>query len=282
MPDERIAIGRWIVAIISFFVILILLFSAVVTIPAGHVGVYDLFGVVDDSEYSPGLHLKNPLARVTTMSVKTQEYTMSWVSNEGAKTGIDVISALTKEGLSVDLDITILYRLNSVKASNVYKEIGTDYISVIVRPQIRTVIREVVAQYEAKQIYSQDRTVISQQIYDQLEPELSLRGIILERVLLRHVQLPTELTNAIEDKLKAEQMIEKKRFEVQTEIEEANRKIVEAEGIANATRIIKESLRASPEYLTYLWLQKLENHNSVVYVMDGEVGLPIFKNIDQQ
>ena len=268
-------------AFFAVIVLVVVLFLSIVTIPAGHVGVYNLFGVVDDTEWQPGLHFKNPLASVDEMSVKTQEYTMTFTKGEGAKQGSDVISSLTKEGLSVDLDMTILYRLNPTYASDVYQTIGKDYVGVIVRPQIRTVIREVVAKYEAKQLYSEDRQAVALEIAQELEPELLSRGIILERVLIRHIQLPAQLTTSIEDKLVAEQNAEKYVFVLQQEEREAERKIIEAQGIKNSTMIVQEGLASSPEYLTYLWLQKLENHESVVYVMEGNMGLPIFKNIDE-
>jgi len=267
-------------AVVVIATIFIIVFSCIITVQAGHVGVYNLFGVVDDTELQPGLHFKNPLASVTKMSVKTQEYTMSYAQGEGAKYGSDVISALTKEGLSVDLDMTVLYKLNPSQASEIYQTIGENYVSVIVRPQIRTIIREVVAEYEAKQLYSQDRQAVAQEITTRLEPELISRGIILERVLLRHIQLPTQLTDSIEEKLVAEQDAERYVFLLQQEQREAERKIIEAQGIKNSTMIVQEGLAKAPEYLTYLWLQKLENHESVVYVIEGDTGLPIFKEID--
>jgi len=273
-------IKKWIFGIILIIILILVVPRLFAIVPAGHVGIHDLFGQVETAERKPGLHFKNPLAEIVSMSVKTQEYTMSTVIGEGAKRGSDVIVALTKEGLSVSLDMTVLYRLKPDWASDVYKTIGTDYINIIVRPQIRTVIREIVAKYEAKQIYSEEREAIAQEIFDNLRPELIKRGIILERVLLRHVQLPAELTRAIEAKLTAEQEIEKKRFEVQREQEEAFRKIVEAEGIANATKVIQKSLAEAPEYLTWVWLQKLEYHDSVVYVLEGKMGIPLFKDID--
>ena len=264
-----------------FLIIIVAVFPTLIAIvPAGHVGVHDLFGQVEEYERPAGLHFKNPFANIVSMSIKTQEYTMSTTRGEGAKYSSDVIPALTKEGLTVNLDMTVLYRLVPSRAAEIYRTIGINYVDIIVRPQIRTVIREVIARYEAKHIYSADREKIALEIYSVLEPELFKRGVILERVLLRNVQLPVDLVKAIEAKLTAEQEIEKKRFEKEREKEEAFRKIIEAEGIANATSIIQKSLAEAPEYLTWVWLQKLENHNSVVYVMEGQMGLPIFKNID--
>jgi len=151
---------------------------------------------------------------------------------------------------------------------------------VIVRPQIRTIIREVVANFEAKQLYSEDRERVALEITEKLEPELKNRGIILESVLIRNIALPAQLVTSIEEKLVAEQDAERMTFVLRQEQKEAERKVIEAQGIKNSTMIVQEGLARAPEYLTYLWLQKLENHDSVVYVMEGDMGLPIFKNID--
>jgi len=266
-------------SIIGAIVICLIAFSIAI-VPAGHVGVHDLFGVVNPDELQSGFRWKNPFAHVEMMSVKTQEYTMSIVAEEGAITGVsDTISALTEEGLSVDLDITVLYRLQPEKADMVYRSIGINYVGIIVRPQIRSAIREVIARYEAKNIYSEDRAEIENEIFNRINKETEPRGIIIERVLLRNVQLPQELKEAIDRKKVAEQRIETKEFEVETERKEAERKIVEAGGIAEANRIISQSLTRN--YLTWYWIQNLGKHNSVLYVPVGEYGLPLFKDIDK-
>jgi len=268
--------AQLITGVITIFIIVVGLLLCTVTIEAGHVGIYKMFGKVSDDELQPGLHFKNPLASITEMSVQTQEYTMTYTKGEGAKHGSDIISALTKEGLTVDLDMTILYKLKPSKASDVYQEIGIDYVNVIVRPQIRTIIREVVAKYEAKQLYSEERQAVAIEISEKLEPELDKRGIILESVLIRHIQLPAQLVNSIEQKLVAEQDAERMQFVLRKESQEAERKVIEATGIKDSTEIVQQGLANSPEYLTYVWLQKLENHESVVYVVEGNLGIPTF------
>jgi len=258
-------------------VTVILLATMIVVVEAGHVGVHDLFGDVSDNEMQPGIHFKNPFANVIQLSTRTQEYTMSFIQGEGAKYEADIIASLTKEGLTVNLDMTILYKLTPAEASNIYKTVGVSYLDVIVRPQIRTTIRNIVAKYEAKEIYSDKRQVAADEMFLEMETSLLKRGIILESVLIRHVGLPEELTSAIEAKLTAEQMIEKKAFEVSEAKEEANRKREEAQGIADANEIIANSL--SEAYLKWYWIGELENAE-VYYVPVGEDGLPIIKTID--
>ena len=147
--------GIWIVITI---LLVWLFFASIVIVDAGETGVYSLFGKVKDEELKSGFHLIIPLAKVDQMTIRTEQYTMSIVEDEGNERGkSDVITALTKEGLSVDLDMTVLYRLEEEKASDVYKNVGYNYEYKIIRPAIRTSIRDIIAQYEAKDIYSEKR-----------------------------------------------------------------------------------------------------------------------------
>lgn len=261
--------------IIAIFVVL--LFTIIYTVPAGHVGVYDLWGRVNDQEIYPGLNMKIPFANVEIMSVQTQEYTMSIVEGEGAVRGIDSISALTKEGLTVDLDVTVWFKLNHAKASDVYKEVGTNYMAVLVRPKIREAIRAITAKYDAKTIYSEDRAQLQMEIQKAIAEDLDSRGIVIEKVLLRNVQLPEKVRAAIEDKLQAEQEAQRMEFVLLRENQEAERKRVEAKGIADANTVISGSL--SENYLRWYWITNLDKHQDVIYVPVGNDGMPLFKSV---
>lgn len=267
-----------IIAIAICVIIGITLCTMIRVVPAGHVGVYDLFGKVNDIEKQPGLQFKNPLASITTMSVKTQEYTMSIIEGEGNVYSADTISALTKEGLTVDLDVTVWYRLESSKATEIYKTVGLNYVNILVRPKIRESIRSVIAKYEAKTVYSDDREKVQLEIQQAIEKDLINRGIKIEKVLLRNVQLPAKVRTAIEEKLQAEQESQRMVFILTKETQEAERKRLEARGIADANDIIAGSLTHS--YLTWYWITNLDKHASVIYVPIGESGMPMFKNID--
>jgi len=239
--------------------------SAWAIVPAGHVGVADTFGQVEDVERQAGFHFKLPITAIIPMSYKTQELT------ENA-------SVPSKEGLIVTLDTTLLYSINPEKASDIYKKIGTNYVDVVIRPQFRSAVREITAKYEAKSLYTEGRETISTDIYTWLAPKLQERGVVLEKVLLRELTLPAKVTTAIEVKLEAEQQAEQMEFVLQKEEQEKNRKIIEAEGIASANEIIADSL--SSEYLTWYWIDNLNAHESVIYVPLGEMGMPIFKDVD--
>lgn len=264
-------------AVIFFF--LIWLFTAsIVVIEAGETGVYSLFGKVKDEELSSGFHLVIPLAKVTVMSIRTEEYTMSIATYEGKKVGSDAITALTKEGLSVDLDMTVLYRLDEKKASDVYRTLGLAYEEKIIRPAIRTSIRDVIAQYEAKDVYSEKRQEAKTKIMNDLKEGLEERGIIIEDVLLRNVNLPQNLANSIQEKLQAEQEAEKYDFLLETEKKEKERVIIEAEGQRDAQKIINESL--STNYLYYLYINDLKSRAGTIYVpTNPETGMPLFREL---
>ncbi len=255
-----------------------LFFASIVIVDAGETGVYSLFGKVKDEELSSGFHLVIPLAKVTKMSIRTEEYTMSATRGEGKKAGADAITALTKEGLSVNLDMTVLYHLDEKRASDVYREVGLDYESKIIRPEIRSAIREVIAQYEAKDIYSEKRQEAALKITDDLKSKLEPRGIVLEDVLLRNVQLPANLANAIQEKLRAEQEAQKYDFILTKEKKEKERKIIEAEGQEEAQRIINRSL--TDNYLYYLYISELKDRKGTIYVPTGPTtGMPLFRDI---
>jgi len=280
-PEIKIIKGIiW--TILILFLIIILLFlifgGLIYTIPAGHVGVYDLFGNVRDNEIPTGLHIKIPFAHIEKMSMKTQEYTMSIIAEEGEVKGrSDTISALTKEGLSVDLDITVWYKLQPDKASDIYQTVGIDYREILVRPKIREAIRSVIAKYEAKTIYSEDRERVQIEIQEEVEKDLKDRGILIEKVLLRNIQLPEKVRTSIEEKLQSEQEAQRMEFVLQKEEKEAQRKRVEAQGIADANKIIANSL--TDQYLQWYWIENLDKHSSVIYVPIGEDGMPMFKSI---
>ena len=249
-------------------------------IPAGHTGVtYSWFGGVQDSQLSEGFHLKFPWERITPYSIRTQEYTMSSIIGEGAESQSDSISALTNEGLMVELDLTVYYRLDSSGASKLHKTVGPGYTEILIRPQSREAIRNVVAGYKAQEVYNTDtRQKISVEIQEQLSDRLSERPVIIERVALRNVRLPEKIQNAIDTKQEAEQEAIKMKFVLDKEKQEAERKRIEAEGIRDSQKTIDESL--TQEYLTWYWIQSLKEHESVMYVPIGDTGMPLMKNVD--
>lgn len=263
---------------IVIIIAIIVLAKSIVIIPAGETGVYHLFGKVKDAEVESGFHIINPLAEVTKLSIRTEQYTMSIAREEGQKIGDDSIDALTSEGLTVKLDITVFYHLVEDSASDVFRELGVDYQEKIIRPEIRSAIREVIAGYDSKSIYSDKRDeiiiTIRQKMTDNIEP----RGIAIEQVLLRNVILPAKLDASIQEKLQAEQESQRYDFIIEKEKKEADRKRIEAEGQRDAQKTINESL--TKEYLNYLYIRELKDREGTIYIpTDTENGMPMFKGI---
>jgi regulator of protease activity HflC (stomatin/prohibitin superfamily) len=227
-------------AFIGIFIAAI--FSAIAQVGAGEAGVQVLFGSVQDGVLKSGLNFVNPLIDVVKMDVKTQAYTMSSIKDEGQQSGDDAISSLSMDGLTLKLDVTVWFRLNENDAPQVYRTIGTDYVEKIVRPAVRTAIRDVSVGYSATDIYSIKREDFVREITRNLENAFNGRGIILERVLLRNVELPERVREAIDEKIASEQRAQQMVYVLQKEKQEAERKRVEAQGISDYNRIVSQSI----------------------------------------
>jgi regulator of protease activity HflC (stomatin/prohibitin superfamily) len=219
-----------------------ILTACIVQIEAGEVGVKKLFGKVQNDVLGSGLHFINPLLDVLEMDIKTQNYTMSGVHDEGKQAGDDAIRALTADGLEVVIDLTVLYRVLPVDAPRIVRESGLNYTDKIVRPLARTKIRDNTVYYEAVSLYSSKRDEFQARIYKSIETDFKSRGLVLEQLLVRNITLPAMVKTAIEQKITAEQDAQKMEFVLQKEKQEAERKRVEAQGISDYQRIINESL----------------------------------------
>ena len=239
--------------------------STLTVIPVGHVGVQVILGKVKKEILPEGIHTKNPLVSIKKMSIQTQSYTMSKTTEEEETHKPGTISALTKDNLPVEMDITVLYKLVPSAAPQVYRILGDTkaYTEKIVKPSIRTAIRNSIANYTASEVMSEKRKEIEKNIEEELQKIIAgyfkkrgvEQGIVVERVLLRNVNPPEKIKEAIQAKLEAEQEAQKMAFVLQKEEMEAKRKAVEANGIANAQKIIARSL--TPEYLQWYYIQAL-------------------------
>lgn len=238
--------------------------SALRVVPAGHVGVIDFFGRVNSKVLDSGINFVNPLAKVINLSVRTQE-------------DKETMNVPSKEGMTVNLDISVLYKLDPAKAVEVYKTVGTYYQEIVLTPQFRAAARGVTVAHEAKALYTSEREMLAQAIHDSLKSLVSDRGVVVERILLRAITLPPTVSGAIEQKLKAEQEAERMKFILQKEQLEAERKRVEATGIRDAQAIINQSLTS--QYLNYLWINTLNQNPNVIYVAT-EANMPLFRAVD--
>ncbi|WP_291097305.1 MULTISPECIES: prohibitin family protein [unclassified Flavobacterium] len=211
-------------------------------IDAGKVGVKSLYGSVQPDVLESGLHIINPLLDVTDFDIQTQNYTMSAVHGEGAQVGDDAIRVLSNDGLEVVIDLTVLYRITPADAPKIFKQIGVNYNDKIVRPVTRTRIRDNAVYYDAVALYSTKRNEFQDRIFKNIEADFKSRGLVLEQLLIRNINLPISVKASIESKINAEQDAQKMQFVLQKEKQEAERKRVEAQGIADYQHIISMGL----------------------------------------
>ena len=231
--------------------------ASIKQIDAGEVGVQKLFGQVQDRVLESGLNIVNPLIDVTDVNVRTQNYTMSGVQDEGHKSGDDAIRVLSSDGLELIVDLTVLYHVNKTDAPKIIREIGPDYEDVIVRPVTRTKIRDNAVYYAAVDLYSVKREEFQQKINKDIEAVFKQRGLTLEQLLIRNIALPPSVKESIESKINAEQDAQKMQFVLQKEKQEAERKRVEAQGIADYQRILSTGL--SDKMLQYEQIKAMKD-----------------------
>jgi regulator of protease activity HflC (stomatin/prohibitin superfamily) len=251
--------------IVAVVVVFILLMAATTSIPTGHVGVLTLFGRVTGDVLPEGIHLINPLKSVEKMTVQTQS------RKESA-------SVPSKEGLTLSLDTSLLFRLDRDKAAQVLRTIGVDYAEKIVEPELRSAIRGTTASHSANDLYTNGRELVQQQIKDDLISKLAPRGVMVEDVLLRDVQLPPLLKASIEAKQQAEQDALRMSFILQKEKQEADRKSIEAKGIADFQKIVAQGI--SPQLLEWKGIEATEKlaasqNSKIVIIGNTKNGLPL-------
>ena len=251
---------------IAAFLLVILIFSCVTRVGTGHVGVLTLFGAVQKDEIlGEGIHLINPLKTNNEMSVQTQTLKES-------------ASVPSSEGLMMSLDTSLIYHLDPKRAAEVFQTIGADYENVVVEPTLRSAIREATASHTANALYTGEREMVAKQILDQITTELNKRGITVENVLLRDIQLPSTLKASIEAKQQAEQEALAMNFRLQKETQEAQRKRIEAAGVRDFQQIVAQGI--TPSLLEWKGIEATENlaksaNSKVVVIGNNKNGLPL-------
>lgn len=249
---------------------IILICNSFTCVPAGHVGIVTEFGKVDDRVLDEGCSIIAFWKKVTPMSMRTQEI------KENA-------SIPTKEGLTVNLDCSLLFSLNKDSARKIFQTVGLEYPTIIVEPQFRSLLRDMSVNYEAKDLYTANRQLMENKLIGAVKEMVEARGLTFDKVLLRAIVLPPLLSTAITQKMEQEQKVAQMQFILQKEKLEAERKTVEAQGVANAQKIIDGTL--TDNYIRYLWVKALEiaaaSPSTTIYVPVGQDGLPLMKEINK-
>jgi len=246
-------------------------------IDPGKVGVQTLFGQVQGDVLESGLHIINPLVDITTFSVQTENYTMSAKSSEGQVEGDDAIRVLSSDGLEVTIDLSVLYRVIPSKAPFIYQNIGEDYVDKIVRPVTRTAIRDNAVNYQAVDLYSTKREEFQFKINKTISDNFAKNGLEVQQILVRNITLPATVRASIESKIQAEQDAQKMQFVLQKERQEADRKRVEAQGIADYQKIISTGLTDKQlQYQSILAQQAIATSpNTKIIIMGSGKATPI-------
>ncbi len=235
-----------------------------VIVPAGNVGVKEQFGNVSDRPLSPGIHLLNPLAEVVEFSTRLQDIK-------------ETVTTTTQEGLTIEMDVSLQYKLRPENADDVYRDIGSDPSEIIIS-RFRSTVRETTASYKASAIYGEKRQEVTQRLQAKLQEQLAPLGFVVESTLLRNVTLPEKLRESIEAKLAAEQESQQAQFELEKTRQEAERQRVEARGRADAQRLLSEGLTEEVLQLKAIeaTAELAQSQNTkVIIIGGGESGLPL-------
>ncbi len=258
---------RWmdIAKIVAGIVVIILLLMCITYVPAGHVGVLTFFGRVTGDILPEGTHFVNPFKVNNTLTVRTIEMK-------------ETATVPSDEGLIMTLDTSLLFRLDATKAAEVFRTVGPDYVDIVVEPNLRSAIRAVTAAHSANALYTGAREEVALKIQDELGKILNARGIIVESVLLRDVQLPAMLKTSIEAKQQAEQDALRMSFVLQKEKQEAERKRIEAQGVSDFQHIVAQGI--SPQLLEWKGIEATEKlaasgNAKVVIIGNAKNGLPL-------
>lgn len=252
------------VGVAGLFAIM-MLSCMIVVIDAGHIGVVDVFGNVSNNTLKAGIQFVNPMARVIQMSIQTLEIK-------------EVMEVPSKEGMTMSLEMSVLYHLDPDKAADVYRSVGETFASVLIEPQFRSVARGVTASYEAKALYTSEREAVAELITTDLRKIVSPRGVIIENTPMRKLTLPARLQAAIEEKLSADQESQRMQFVLTKEKQEADRKRIEARGISDFQTIVTEGI--SDKLLQWRGIEATQElaksqNAKIVIIGNSKNGLPL-------
>lgn len=238
------------------------------TVPVGHVGLQNFFGNIGTKEYQSGFHIINPFSSLIKMDLRNQVLK-------------DESSVASCEGLNIEANVDIVYKLQNQKAREVYMTVGENYRNVLLIPQFKSVIRNTISSYEAKALYTEKtRLEIQNKIENELKNKVTPNGIEIQDVLINKMTLPSGLRNSIENKLQMQQEQQKMAFIVEKERLESDRKQIEAEGIKKFQDIVSSGV--SEQLLRWKGITATEelakSPNSKIIIFGNPDGLPIIFN----
>ena len=255
--------------IIGIIVFVIVLSKSAVTIDSGEAGVlFKTFGegvVTDEPPMGEGFHIVAPWNKVFVYEVRQQEL-------------FEKMKVLSSNGLEIQIDASAWYEPVYKDLGNLHQSLGQNYLQRVIMPSIRSAARSVVGRYTPEQLYSSKRDAIQDEIYEETKKILENQYVQLNEVLVRDVTLPNTIKDAIERKLKQEQESLEYEFRLVTAAKEAEKVIIEAQGKADANRILSASLtdKILQDKGIEATTKLAESPNSkVVIIGAGDSGMPI-------
>ncbi|TNJ46433.1 prohibitin family protein [Tamlana fucoidanivorans] len=255
--------------IIAIIILIVVITKSAVTIGSGEAGVlYKTFGggvVTDKAPLGEGFHIVAPWNKVFIYEARQQELT-------------ERMKVLSSNGLDIQLEATAWYKPELENLGKLHQEKGSNYLERVLKPAIRSATRSVVGRYTPEQIYSSKRDAIQQEIYDETKKIVDDQYIDLVEVLVRDVTLPTAIKDAIERKLGQEQQSLEYEFRLITAQKEAEKQRIEAQGKADANKILSASLtdKILQDKGIEATIKLSESPNSKVIVIgSGDSGMPI-------
>ena len=257
-----------IAGIIGLLVVFTLASSTFLTIEAGERGVlFNRFsGLDEDTIYPPGFHVIAPWNTMYVYEVREQQ-----ISEE--------MEVLSSNGLTIKTDVTVRVAPQPSEIGFLHSNFGKDYSERLIKPEIRSAVREVIGRYTPEELYSTKRAEVQTGIQENLRDALKNNFISLKATLIRDIELPQRVQDAIEQKLEAEQEAQRYEFLLAQERKEAERKIIEAQAKADANKILTESLndRILQDKGIEATLQLAQSPNSKVVVVGSadNGGLPL-------
>ncbi|MDC9721319.1 MAG: prohibitin family protein [Urechidicola sp.] len=267
--QQQLQLPKGLVGIVAIVVVgLIIITKSAVTIDSGQAGVlYKTFGggvVTDKPAMGEGFHIVAPWNKVFVYEVRQQELT-------------ERMKVLSSNGLDIQLEATAWYMPDNANLGKLHQEKGANYLDRVLKPAIRSATRSVVGRYTPEQIYSSKRDAIQQEIFDETKKIVEDQYIVLNDVLVRDVTLPPTIKDAIERKLKQEQESLEYEFRLVTAAKEAEKVRIEAQGKADANRILSASLtdKILQDKGIEATLKLAESPNTKVVVVGGSDGLPL-------
>jgi regulator of protease activity HflC (stomatin/prohibitin superfamily) len=257
-------LNPWLLALAAIFLLPSL--SCFRTIDSGRAGVlWTLLGGTQEEVYGEGVHIVAPWNRLTRYDIRTQDRK-------------ELLHILTNNGLSVNLEASVRYRPISAELPRLHAEIGPSYYDVILAPVLRSESRKVGGRYSPEEIYSSKRELVGQELLEEARSSIEGKHVLLEAILIRDVALPENIKKAVSEKLEEEQRALKMEFTLNREKQEAERKRIEAAGIADFQKIVATGI--SEELLRWKGIEATEKLASsenakVVVIGSGKDGMPL-------